>query len=313
MQKRLDSTSEIKYRHYNLPVDYPIMAFLGDNWVLPVRDSFFHFHNSLEIGYCHSGTGKLFVENKEFEFQESDVSFIPQNAIHKGISQKGAESRWEYIIADTSQLLGQIGAIIPGAEKLLYDSPEYNNIIQSSNHPAIQSLVQRILGEFHEKNANFEMNIRGLYTVLMIELIRTLPQNPNAKKADIRSRHVILPAIMYINNHYGEEIAIQDLSDLCHLSVTHFRKLFKDIMNTSPLDYINRLRIRKSCAFLYGNNESIHGISMKVGFTTLSSFNRQFQMVMGISPSQWRKVSLQDPHKNEIYSFEEGVAPLFEL
>lgn len=313
MQKRLDSTCELKYRHYNLPVDFPIIAFLGDNWVLPTSDNYSHFHNCLEIGYCHSGEGNLFVENKKFAFSEGDIGFIPQNAIHKGISLKGSGSRWEYVLADTNQLLDQIGADIPGSDKLLYDFPEYSNIIKSSNCPAIQSLVQRILEEFHNKNSNYEMNIRGLYTALIIELIRILPQNSNIKNTDIQSQHVLLPAIIYINNNYGNEIIIEDLSNLCHLSITHFRRLFKTMMNTSPLDYINHLRIRKSCAYLYGNNQSIHVIAKLVGFTTISSFNRHFQMIMGISPSQWRKISISDPHKNEIYFIDDNHSPVFKL
>jgi len=313
MQKRLDSTCRLKYRHYNLPVDFPIIAFLGDNWVLPTDDSYLHFHNCLEIGYCHSGAGSLNVENKSFTFKEGDISFIPQNAIHKGKSLESACSRWEYILADTSHLLDLIGAEIPGSDKLLYDSPEYSNIIKSSNCLTIQSLVQRILLEFHHKKDHYEMNINGLYIALIIELIRMLPQNPEMNSADIKSRHAILPAIIHINNHFNKEIVIQDLSDLCHLSITHFRRIFKSIMNTSPLDYINHLRIRKSCALLYDNSQPILAISKKVGFTTLSSFNRHFHMFMGISPSQWRKISLLDPHENEIYSLEDSFSPVFKL
>ena len=48
-----------------------------------------------------------------------------------------------------------------------------------------------------------------------------------------------------------------------------------------PLDYLNRTRIAKACSLLRMTDDSILTISEKVGFGSMSSFNRHFYEVMG--------------------------------
>jgi len=302
MQKRPNSNFRLVYRHYNLPVDFPIIAFLGDNWVLLDEIQFLHFHNCLEIGYCHSGEGMLRVENKEFAFEPGNVSVISQNALHNSRSNKGSVSKWEYICVDSKHLFESFFSEIPNARLLLYDSPDFKNIIDNNKNPTIQSIVLAILREFHEKSSEYE--IRGLYLSLMIELTRTISQYNNKNMIHEPPRLIILPSIIYINSNYNKNIKIQELSDLCHLSATHFRRLFKSVMNTSPLDYINHIRIRKSCNFLYSSNKCILEISCIVGFSSVSSFNRHFLLILGISPSEWRKTNAYKHKTNEIASAE---------
>ena len=75
---------------------------------------------------------------------------------------------------------------------------------------------------------------------------------------------------------------------MCHISVTHFRRIFHDIMGTSPLDFINSTRIEKACTLLKSTEKSILSISEQVGYHSISSFNRYFIKVMGVSPRTYR-------------------------
>lgn len=60
-------------------------------------------------------------------------------------------------------------------------------------------------------------------------------------------------------------------------------------MNMSPLEYINLVRVQTACDLLKRTDEPITTIAGKCGFTTLSTFNRNFKQITGVSPSQWRK------------------------
>ena len=53
----------------------------------------------------------------------------------------------------------------------------------------------------------------------------------------------IAPAVAYIAENYMEEISVEKLSYLCHVSTSHFRRLFKQVLGWSPLDYIQIVRI----------------------------------------------------------------------
>ena len=98
----------------------------------------------------------------------------------------------------------------------------------------------------------------------------------------------IKPALNYIRWNYAEHIYVDMLCELCHMSPANFRRKFKEAMGVTPLDYIHEVRIEKACAMLRTGNQSILDISAAVGFESISSFNRQFMTIMGVSPNQYR-------------------------
>ena len=79
-------------------------------------------------------------------------------------------------------------------------------------------------------------------------------------------------------------------------------------MHISPLDYLNHLRIRIACQAVYQNHTPINEIAQDVGFSTLSSFNRNFHALLGCSPSEWRKKQLEEDNIVEIQSLNEEKA-----
>ena len=99
-----------------------------------------------------------------------------------------------------------------------------------------------------------------------------------------------------------QQFSIEYLADLCHWSPTHFRRVFHDIMGTSPLDYVNNTRILKSCILLRSTEHSILDISEMVGFHSVSSFNRYFIKLMQMSPREYRKQMQQSEKKAETQS-----------
>ena len=101
--------------------------------------------------------------------------------------------------------------------------------------------------------------------------------------------NMISRAIDYISQCYMEDIRIGDLAKACHISETHFRRVFTSYMHMSPLEYINKVRIQTACEILKKTDESIADIAYKCGFTTNSTFNRNFRQLMGMSPAEWRK------------------------
>ena len=74
------------------------------------------------------------------------------------------------------------------------------------------------------------------------------------------------------------------------MSPASFRRKFKEAMGITPLDYIHAVRIERACGMLRTGNLSILEISLAVGFESISSFNRQFMTIMGVSPNQYRNM-----------------------
>ena len=62
-------------------------------------------------------------------------------------------------------------------------------------------------------------------------------------------------------------------------------------MQMAPAEYINLVRIRMSCELMQKTNDPMSVIANRTGFDVLSTFNRNFKKIMGVSPSEWRRSS----------------------
>jgi len=297
MSKTQNFNFTIEYTPHILPLDLPIVPLLWKTADAPII--FLHFHNCIEIGYCYSGDGIIVVENRTYNFTAGDISVICPNAMHLSKSNQGTESKWEYLYIDPNLLLKDFFPNgFPNADNLMYDSPDFVNIIPGNEHTKIKSLVLGILDEILYKRENYQSSIRGLCLAFMIELTRLNPQKFPKQNKQPETRLIIAPALEYINHNYMNKIKMKDLADCCHLSITHFRRVFSSIILTGPLEYLNHIRVRKSCTLLYNTEESILDISLQTGFPTVSSYNRHFNDIIGTSPLKWRN-SVRSIHSKD--------------
>lgn len=291
------------YRHYNLPIVHPYIAFFGDNWTIG-KSSYVpqHFHNCVELGYCKTGSGTLFVEDKMFSFHTGDFCLIPENMAHKSQASTD-ESSWEYIYFDPYLLLQDtLSANLPTG--LLDGLPSHFGVITEERQRELHVLMHQIFTELHQKDMYYQDSLKGLFLSLLTILVR----NESLHHSVSSDFQWLYSAITYIRENYHHKISIAELAtDCCSMSESHFRKKFRETMHISPLDYINHLRIRIACQAIYKNEKTINEIAQDVGFTTLSSFHRNFHALLGCSPSEWRKTQLQENNIIEIRTLDEKL------
>jgi len=100
--------------------------------------------------------------------------------------------------------------------------------------------------------------------------------------------HRVGPALDLIAAKYPQNLPMKEWARPCHVSATHFRRLFRHAIGQSPHQYLTELRVRMGTIRLRTTKEKILTIAEDVGFPTLSSFNRSFRQIMKMTPRQWR-------------------------
>jgi AraC-like DNA-binding protein len=91
-----------------------------------------------------------------------------------------------------------------------------------------------------------------------------------------------------IQNNIYANLSLKELSNLCHMSLSTFKRKFKEVYNESPLKYLNKKKINKSIELLKKDDLRISAISYDLGFESLTTFNRVFKQQTGKSPSEYR-------------------------
>ena len=295
-----------EYRPYTLPIEFPILLLTGERWhISDQKSGRLHFHNCLELGICHSEHGIMEFEGRPTEFYANDISCIPKNLPHTTYSAKGCSSLWSYIFIDIDNLFWDNPSLRPLLSRLsMSDIPNFQYILHSNDYPKLASLIQYTFEELKEQPPQYELSVRSLIFSLLFEMIR-IQNGQQTKHSDTKtnpsseSTLLIAPALNFIEKNYMNQFTIEKLADLCHLSETHFRRIFLQTMGSPPLEFVNNTRINKACVLLKTTQESILYIAEQVGFHTISSFNRCFSKAMGAPPREWRKQILFSEGKSE--------------
>lgn len=96
-------------------------------------------------------------------------------------------------------------------------------------------------------------------------------------------------AIVYINDHYHENISLADVARHVKLNAAYFSTLFKHHMEISFSDYLTDKRISQAKILLKKSNMPIVEVAIAVGFDTQSYFSKVFKTRIGMTPRQFRE------------------------
>jgi len=92
-------------------------------------------------------------------------------------------------------------------------------------------------------------------------------------------------AVDYINKHINAPILIEDLADKANMSVSHFHKNFKDVMQMSPLQYAKSMKLFKAQALISEGKKASQAGYM-VGYNSAAQFSREYKRQFGFAPSE---------------------------
>ena len=150
--------------------------------------------------------------------------------------------------------------------------------------------MKMIVAELQSPESDSTKNVWHLVNVLLSIVNRNKETDKNYTYS--KKLEKILPALNLITKKYKEHIQIETLANACHFNVGYFRRIFKELTNCTPIDYIHRVRLEEATLLLSQTTMSVLEISETVGFQSLSNFNRSFLSSFGVSPTKYRQQQL---------------------
>ena len=159
-----------------------------------------------------------------------------------------------------------------------------------------KNLFRSMINELQMCKENYaemlEMYLRQIFIMLQRYFV-------NALKTD--NTHVIEEidkATIYFNEHYSEDISIDEYAQTHHFSVSWFIRNFKHCTGSTPMQYILSKRIYNAEILLQDSSYNITEISEIVGYDNPLYFSRIFKKAKGMSPSEYRKSISLSSDKN---------------
>lgn len=253
--------------------------------------SYMHYHNYVEIGYCYKGSGVFFVDGNVMPFSSGDCSIIFQNQIHIAQSKYDDPSEWRFVTLDMGKLFSSFNFNdFEFTMDIFKKISTCSNIYKKEHSSNISSLIYDIIMEMVNCKENYSKIVKLQIQQLILKLYRECTYNDSCSISNHLS-HIkkISPSIKFITDNYANQINIKALANLCYMSETNFRRVFKNTIGKSPSEYIQIIRVKMAAVLLINSTNSILDISFQVGYPTVSSLNRHFHCIIGMTPRDWRK------------------------
>ena len=146
-------------------------------------------------------------------------------------------------------------------------------------------------------NTDTTINLRYIEH-LMNDIIETYFYEKSKGLVEPKSDERISTALKIMKNRFDKGITVEYVAKKTHLSYPQFVRSFKKVMNITPKEYINQLKLEKAKALLYTTNLSIEAIALECGFNDTFYFSNFFKKLTGRSPSDYRKIFLSNTNNS---------------
>ncbi|MDO5478573.1 MAG: AraC family transcriptional regulator [Clostridia bacterium] len=250
-----------------------------------------HIHDEIELLYIEAGEFYCLAGTEELIAEKGDIIYLASRVPHatKTLAHGTYSSMLQFSTINFIETKENIS-------KYLYrfiNMGEIPSMVFKANTPeneALSHYMRLIFIESYEKNNGFESFVKaGIHGILGVLYRNSILLNAdtyfNFKYVD-----KVLPALAYIDEKFSEQITLEELSEQLNLNAYYFCRLFKRATNSTFTEYLNFVRICKSEKLLTSTSMSVSDISLDVGFSSVSYFNRMFKRFKGCSPNEYKKI-----------------------
>jgi AraC-like DNA-binding protein len=272
-----------------LPFHESGRSFLSYEVKVPYFDFFWHFHPEYELTLVTGGKGKRLVGDSMEAFSAGDMVLLGPMLPHVWVSEEQPGSLCSAIVIQFPQVLVNRLYAFPECETL-------RDILNPASHGwHMQATGTGNLLERFERIPGLEGAAAIAAFIELFALLTKLPGRELASagykslKSATNSKR-INKILIYVEQHYKDEIKLGDAAKTVHLSESAFSKYFKRTLGKTFFDYVNEVRISRACSLLRETDLSIREIALASGFENLSYFNRVFLKKKNTTPHKFRHI-----------------------
>ena len=274
--------------------DFPFYVNYGEH------DDDLEMHTHLdfsELTIVLSGTAVHMVDSEEYFIKKGDVFVINKHTSH-GYKQlndfKICNIMFQFdtffqLEYDIKKSAGFHALFV--IEPYLIKEQNFQSRLQLSlpNFNIVQALITEMIEEYLTQQMGYTTLLHGKF----LELAVILSRNYNISDISEKDKALnITKPISYIESNFTSSISIDDLAKQACMSTRHFIRIFTETYQTTPLKYINILRLQYACTLLKTTNKTITEIALDCGFNDSNYFSKQFKSMYFCTPQQFRKKGL---------------------
>ncbi len=256
-----------------------------------------HLHPQAQLTLIVEGRGQLLVGDYVGRFEQGDMYLLAESIPHvfrsdadyfqeesdlkiggntiffdfKAVSKAFAEVEDFFELTHLNEKITGSFKIIGDTKdeiaKVVYRFGEYSGLTRLSHCIHILSLL--------------DFNSDDLVALNQIPVMRSMTERDGRRMDQV---------MRFILDNSTRQISLEEVAEQAYMSKEAFCRFFKLRTRRTFTQYVQQLRITEAKKLLLETDKSISEISYKVGFQTLSHFNKTFKSLTEMTPKDWRKL-----------------------
>lgn len=255
-----------------------------------------HNHTFFQLFAFSEGHGSIMIENDTFPVFPQQIYLIQPQQFHS-------------IHVESNQVLHILDIKFSIQNPMLFeDLIKIPMPFIPNNYSWFIHIFERIIRESAAQMKYYHSLICNHLFEMLVTLIRETSKNTESalpfRYMDnplINTYHGIdVPGLLeYINFNYSRIISLDDLASAAHASKTMLTTMFKELFSTTPIRYVNAIRMQKAKELLVNTDISVGEIAELVGFQSIHYFSRFFKSKENCAPIEYRIRN----SKNQFFTF----------
>lgn len=252
-----------------------------------------HWHKAVEIFYMESGTLEYRTSKEKWVFPAGSGGMLNSNVLHatKALNQKNQTIQVLHIL-DVSFLAGEQGGRIEQKYiQPLAAAPQVEMIPLYPENPKEAEILKLIQKAFHfrEEEFGYEMKLREALTQIWLLLFEQVRSQMECGVKYDKNNDKIKEMMIYIHEHYGRKISVEELAASAFLSERECFRIFQNCLHMTPAEYMKNYRLQMACQMLAKGQDSVTEIGHACGFGSSSYFGKLFREYAHCTPLEYRK------------------------
>ncbi|WP_419875312.1 helix-turn-helix domain-containing protein [Candidatus Pristimantibacillus sp. PTI5] len=263
-----------------------------ENFQLPL-----HNHDFIELAYVAEGKGFHHIGEEVVPVYKGLLFVLPPGVSH--VFRPSTPSRTSpplivyncvflpSLLVSLNEWIGGEPPIVDFLEKQLTHPSAFQSVFDSNY--LIDSLFRSMLREYEQPQNGSPAYLQALLVQLLVSIYR-LMQDTNKPLLEEKASTSFAQIISDLEQHPHESVTVGQLAARCGWSERHFSRVFKQHTGQSFLQYLQHLRIKKSCELLRSSQLKISAIAEEAGYKNIDAFLTHFKRIAGMTPREYRRM-----------------------
>lgn len=259
-----------------------------------------HRHRAMELNYIVSGEADIFYNDPKTGSEEK-IKLFPNNfvLINPYITHyinSDLHVRYYMLEITVSNLKSDIATFLKSsayvqnfdaAVKLLNSWSDILLFKDTQNMPHLLRKFRKLF-EYETHNSFYEAELEICLKQLFLAIIRCANEPKSANGQNIHIKR----AMSFMQANYDKNITAKDIANNAKLSITHLHRVFKDALDTTVMDTLNNIRIKKAAQFLLDSSHTVNSIAKMTGYKSIQAFKYNFKKIFNKSPTAYKQEEL---------------------